>query len=70
MSEKFDKLEKHFINMSMQQTMKMLPIYNCVTERCMTYDYSLKGAPLITLVIPIRGRKDHISKLKVLRQTS
>ena len=60
MSEKFDKLEKHFINMSMQQTMKMLPIYNCVTERCMTYDYSLKGAPLITLVIPIRGRKDHL----------
>jgi hypothetical protein len=69
MNKKFDKLEKHFIDMSMQQTMKMLPIYNCVTERYIAYDYSLKGTPLITLVIPIRGRKDHLyQSLKCLNK--
>ena len=61
MNDRFNRLDKHFINMSQQQTNKMLPIYNSITECFISHDYK-KSVPLLTIVIPVNGRMNHLAQ--------
>ena len=60
MDGRFEKLDQHFINMSQQQTGKMRGIYNSISSYLVSYDYSSNRIPLVTIVIPVNGRKSHL----------